>query len=292
MVTQLFGNYLLNERYLSTEQLMNGLKAMTSARVKLGVLAINAGYLTADQVEEIHAKQALMDKRFGDIAVDLGYLCEEQVDELLKVQPSGYLALGQVLVDQGSMNNATFSQALKSYKDQYCLEEDDLNETDSKKSEEILKKFFSLIADKEESENFVTYTSLLFNNLVRFVGSDFAPFQSDDCEEDGKVIRASQRIKGEISFKSIVEGREKVFQKFASAYANEEFTKTDEYVLASLEDFLNLHNGLYTVNMSNEKEIELRLDPPVQEDSDTVEDILFKIPVRFSYGQINFIICK
>ena len=43
----------------------------------------------------------------------------------------------------------------------------------------------------------------------------------------------------------------------------EELYEFDEYVSASMEDFLNLHNGLYSVNMSNDYSMELHLQPPV-----------------------------
>lgn len=101
MFTQFFGNYLLNQKLVTPEQLVDALQEKQNTRMKLGVLAINAGYMTASQVERVHELQSKMDKRIGDIAVELGYMTEDQVMELLHAQPLGYLLLGQALVDKG-----------------------------------------------------------------------------------------------------------------------------------------------------------------------------------------------
>ena len=57
MFTQFFGNYLLNQRLVSPEQLTEALELQKTTRLKLGVLAINAGYMTAAQVDEVHNAQ-------------------------------------------------------------------------------------------------------------------------------------------------------------------------------------------------------------------------------------------
>ena len=44
MITQFFGNYLLNEHLVTPNQLIEALQEKNNTRLKLGVLAINAGY--------------------------------------------------------------------------------------------------------------------------------------------------------------------------------------------------------------------------------------------------------
>ena len=91
MFTQFFGSYLLNKKIVSPANLRVALEKKDTTRVKLGVLVINAGYMTAKQVDAVHKKQATVDKRRGDIAVDMGYLTEAQVEELLSSQKTGCL---------------------------------------------------------------------------------------------------------------------------------------------------------------------------------------------------------
>lgn len=78
---------------------------------------------------------------------------------------------------------------------------------------------------------------------------------------------------------------------FASRYVNEDFHSFDEYVQSSLEDFLNLHNGLFNVNMSNEQGLELQLDVPnvVTDELVTFEHEAYMLPIVYSFGTIHFI---
>ncbi|MBQ6463725.1 MAG: chemotaxis protein CheX, partial [Pseudobutyrivibrio sp.] len=79
----------------------------------------------------------------------------------------------------------------------------------------------------------------------------------------------------------------------ASRYANEEFAEFDEYVIAALEDFLNLHNGLFIVNVSNDTSKTISLAPP----EITMDGVLsgpnkcVDFPVAYPFGTIHLIIC-
>ena len=88
------------------------------------------------------------------------------------------------------------------------------------------------------------------------------------------------------------EANNAAFTGFASRFAAEEMTSDDDFTNATVSEFLNLHNGLFTVNMSNENETELELTPQVFE-KDTIftfEGSAFCIPLVFPFGTVNFII--
>ena len=62
MLNQYFGYYLLNKGILTNLQLREILEAEQTVKVKLGVIAVNAGAMTAEQVEEIHNLQRTRDQ--------------------------------------------------------------------------------------------------------------------------------------------------------------------------------------------------------------------------------------
>ena len=70
----------------------------------------------------------------------------------------------------------------------------------------------------------------------------------------------------------------------------ENFHEYDEYVQASIEDFLNLHNGLFNVNISNEKSIELELEPPVSLENTYISSAtkMILMPIIYPFGTLNF----
>jgi CheY-specific phosphatase CheX len=79
---------------------------------------------------------------------------------------------------------------------------------------------------------------------------------------------------------------------FAGRYAKMDFNEFNEYVKASLEDFINLHNGLFSVNMSNTYSKEAELDPPehTEEKSLKLSDDAFIVPIIYPFGTVYFIV--
>lgn len=291
MYTQFLGNYLLNKGYVTSEQLVEALQYQKSVHLKLGVLAIHAGYMTASQVEQIHIMQTHKNGRFGELAIEAGFLTEEQVDSLLNSQKPDYLLLSQALVDKGYMTNAQFEQAMQEYKAEYQITDMDFTDEKNDKVMQLIQNFYKL-DNNEDSELFTQYITLLFNNIIRFIGKDFTPHEAVKMSVYPASQCVTQKINGEFSASTAVDMDEDSFVAFASRYAGEEFTDNDEYAQASVEDFINLNNGLYVVNLSNESSIELSLEPPMYSTDIQLNEgeEHFQLPVTFPFGTVNFII--
>lgn len=290
MFTQFFGNYLLHQQLVSPEHLSEVLQSMKTTRLKLGVLAINAGYMTADQVEKAHAEQQRVDKRIGEVMVDMGFLTKDQVEELFKTQPSGHLLLGQALVDNGYMTNTQFEQALNSYKQENSISEADFNTNSDDAAAKLVKNFYNFNIG-ENSSYMTGYVSLLFKNLIRFIGDDFTPMDAKPVS--GEISNCVvQRIAGGLSAITIIDADTNAMIEFASRFAKEELTADDEYTQACVSEFINLHNGLFAVNVSNETGVELKLEPQCYFDNMDISELKNAciITVCFSFGTVNFII--
>ena len=80
--------------------------------------------------------------------------------------------------------------------------------------------------------------------------------------------------------------------EFASRYMGKTMDDYDEYIEATVEDFLNLHNGLFSVNMSNDVGIELDLEPLTHVNDSILSNnaVVYYIPVIFPFGTVNFIL--
>jgi hypothetical protein len=291
VLTQLFGNYLLRQQLVSPSHLIEALRSASSTRVKLGVLAINAGLMTPDQVEEVHELQKTMDKRIGDIMVDKGFLTGEQVTSLLKSQKSGHLVLGQALIDSGHMTTSQFANALKSFKLENSITDEDFMDLQDNVTDKMLSRFYKL-SDNANSQYIVDYISLLFKNLIRFIGDDFIPRKIEKIPGTA-ATGATQRIKNGMSAITILDSDDQTVLEFASRFANESLSMNDNYTKACVSEFLNLHNGLYAVNLSNKEGIELELEPQQYYDNLNLSDLgtLYVFPVDFTFGTINFIVC-
>jgi hypothetical protein len=291
LLTQLFGNYLLRQQLVSPSHLIEAMRSASSTRVKLGVLAINAGLMTAEQVDEVHELQKTMDKRIGDIMVEKKFLTPEEVTGLLKSQKSGHLVLGQALIDSGHMTTTQFANALKSFKLENNITDEDFVDVHDNVTDQMLSRFYKL-NDNAYAQYIVDYISLLFKNLIRFIGDDFIPRKIEKIPGTA-ATGASQRIKNGLSAITILDSDDQTVLEFASRFANESLSMNDNYTKACVSEFLNLHNGLYAVNLSNKDGIELELEPQQYYNNLNLTELgtLYVFPVDFTFGTINFIVC-
>lgn len=287
MFTQLFGHYLLNKKYITTEQLRKALELKNETRVKLGALAIDAGYMTAQQVEKVHEEQKRLDKRIGDISVEMGFLTNEQVEELLSKQKTANIVIGQTLIDLGYITNADFEKALAEYKQTAGFSSEENDETLA----ENITAVFGLheIGDKDF---YVDYLLLFVRNIVRFIGDDFVFTSCIKNPEFKSDYLCSQDINGNIAAYTAISCEKEPFYAIASRYAGETVAD-DEFAEACVGEFLNLQNGLYAVNISNSMNTELELTPQISEKNVTLNiDDGIKISLAFSFGNIDVVICK
>lgn len=295
MFTQFFGSYLLNKQIVSAENLQKAIDLKSSTRVKLGVLAINAGYMTAKQVDAVHKMQATVDKRIGDIAVEMGYLTPAQVTQLLSAQKTGCLVLGQALVDMGCLTNEEFEKALNSYKAEHHLDDEDFVAESTQKTGAVIGSFYD-IADKktDNSELIFEYVNILFKDLIRFIGDDFTPLSAADTSCCNTAL--VQKISGGFDAETSIMADDAALTAFASRYAEEELTENDEYTKDVVSEFLNLSNGLFTVNVSNSAGKELTLSPQQVQNAADVTAIKAKytlrVPVAFPFGTVIFSIAE
>ncbi len=292
MYTQFFGNFLLNKDVISPEELIKAMEKQAAIHIKFGTLAIHEGLLTASEVDHIVIIQTHKNKRFGEIAIEEGYLTKEQVDFVLEKQKPSYLLLGQILIEDGKLSNSDFENLISDYQSQYEIF--DL-ESDEEQNNLVTGLFSSFGEPGNEpiSQTAIDYLTLLFNNLIRFIGDDFTPLDLVAYQEDYPTNYCiSQHISGNISIHSAMDMDTDTAINFASRYANEDFSSFDEYARASLEDFLNLHNGLYNVNMSNERSVELSLTPPEVHSDDVLEfePPSYLMPIMFPFGILHFIL--
>lgn len=294
MFVQFFGGFLLNKGVVTADQLIDAMKKEATSHIQLGTLAMHAGLMSADQIEDIRIAQTHTDKRFGELCVDKGYLTTDQVDELLAAQYPKYLLLGQILEEQKVFDQETFHALLQEYISKNSIKEEDLPNENDDSIIELVKDYCSDL-ETSNKEYQLEYLQLLMNNLIRFIGSDFTLLRP--------VIRSTsyptqkfavQNITGNYNVCAILDMSEDSAISFASRYASEDFVTFDEYVQASMEDFLNLHNGLFNVNISNTYSDELGLEPPISGEKISIKGgaHMYIFPALFPFGVVNIVLSE
>lgn len=291
MYAQFFGNYLLSRDVLTKEQLIQAMQKKSSTHLRLGTLALHAGYMTANEIDRVIILQTHHDKRFGEIAIREGYLTEAQVMELLQQQKPDFLLLGQALIEDGILDTEQLQDLIVDYQSENELGIYEFSSETQDAIDHMIENCFT-IAERSLTQYETSFIRLFLNSLIRFIGDDFTLVPPSRCTEYPTTYCVSQKIVGDFSIRSYIDIPKDACTAFASRYVGEAFSEFDEYVQASLEDFLNLHNGLFIVNMSNDFSIELGLESPTIEETDLLifENETYLIPIVYPFGTIHFIV--
>lgn len=287
MFSQYFGHYLLNRGLITREQLADALEFQKSVHVKFGVIAVDEGFMTSSQVEEVHEKQKQMDKRFGEIAVDLGYISEAQVEALISHQKQSHLYLAQALVDRGFMTIDEFGTALAEYKNEFSLSDDQFDAIRNGNIDTLVENMLS-VQDGNFQEMHSKYLSLFAKNMIRFIDDQvYLEIARNDIESSNWFI--SQEIIGETPLTTGLSLNDEALLTVASIYAEEELSAVDALAKDAVSEFLNLHNGIYLVNMSNWG-VELTMNPQQIQESTPSNENSFIVNVQMSKGSFQLVL--
>lgn len=281
MFSQYFGHFLLNKGLISREQLREALEYQESVHVKFGVIAVNEGYMTPEQVEKVHDMQKQVDKRFGEIAIEEGFLTEEQVEQMLASQKQNHLLLAQALVDKGFMTIDQFSKALEDYKKAHALSDENFEEIKQGNIDLLIENVVKN-SGLENKEYLSKYLALFAKNMIRFIDRQAYLEIDQETKEVGEWL-VTQEITGKAPLFTAISADSDVFLYIASKYAEEKLEEIDELAKASVCEFLNLHNGIFLVNMSNDG-IELNMKPQEIAHNPSIGGNLFKISVHTAKG--------
>lgn len=113
--TRFFGEYLLAQGLISSEQLLAAVEFQGRNNPRLGELATSLGLVTEEDAERINREQQGEDLLFGEAAVRLGLLTVTQLEEILVAQEDGHVRLGEVITSLGFLDAATIQSALSDY---------------------------------------------------------------------------------------------------------------------------------------------------------------------------------
>lgn len=289
MLTQFFGSYLIDNDIITSDQLLEALRYKNAHAQKLGDLAVSAGYMSREESDEVHTMQTQSDKKFAEIAVHMGYLTVAQADELINAQHTGYLLLGNSLIELGYCSQETMAKAIADYEFDYQLSFSTILNSDSDKQAEMMQNYYHF-PETDEVNPIKEYATLLLKDLIRFIGGDFRLLAKVDSIPDTlpNIIECQQKLIGKTIFNSSIVGFRDFMVQFAARYACVEFDELDEFADASLQDFLNLHNGIYTVTMSNEHGMEYDLSPTETRNYDKSQKWDYILPIEFTFGTIYF----
>ena len=152
----------------------------------------------------------------------------------------------------------------------------------------IVRQLLPLVGDPQQ-EILYHYAVLFFKNILRFLYLE--PWLSlEDMQEDGDKIMVRQFLNNNKSLLSALIMSESCMNKVAATFAKIDVIDDNELAEASVTEFLNLHNGIFSVNMSNIGQ-EFNLVPPeVIRNNPNMHAEGHKINIQTVLGEITLIL--
>lgn len=142
------------------------------------------------------------------------------------------------------------------------------------------------------------YIKKLLLDIILYVDANISLGDISFCDYYHLEHEVSQDIVGVPAAYSAIDANAKVLTAFAENYSHLGIAEFDTLCKEALLDFLNLHNGLFVVELSEKNVCELSLGVPKESDNynlaltSELHGRITLIPVTFSYGTINFVLLK
>jgi hypothetical protein len=116
-----FGDFLIERGVVSREGVAAAARRMLEVNRTLAAMAQERGWLTAAQVEQIHAQQLLHNHVWGEQAIALGLLDQGQLMRLLADQRARHIRLGEALLELGEIARPALERALAEFAEERAL---------------------------------------------------------------------------------------------------------------------------------------------------------------------------
>ncbi len=289
MYSEFFGHYLLSHDKIDKDIVLELLKHEFHPGQTPPFKAVYHGYLSNEEYVTCLNEAIDSGKPFYDLVIEHGYMDAEQVSEITAEKEPVYMQFAQYLIDKGTVSPTEMSQIVADYVSGFELVDLDFIDEMNDAVDRILHDV-TMITDGQDTMLLLDYYPLLFNDLIRYIGDDFTPLSVQAFTGYVSKICAKQDITSTNTLLTAIDMDENTAIEFATRFSSMEFTECDEYVDASLCDFLNQHNGLFAVNMANEHDYHLSLAIPESANYDIVSDsgTGFLLSVSYSFGVVNF----
>ena len=111
-------------------------------------------------------------------------------------------------------------------------------------------------------QHYPAYVELFIHSMKNMLHTE-AVVESVICEEEESrpSYATSQRLSGDITMAAGLIASESVYLKLAERYSEEELPEMDEMAQDSIEEFINVLNGMFSVELGEQK-IETDLELP------------------------------
>lgn len=269
MASRYFSQYLLNKGVLSPDNAGSILAKTLDVKPHPLVVAVDRGLVTSKQAAELANEDD-----FAQTALEKGYLTAFQLEDLKRAIPERSVCLGQVLLDEKIV---TLDELAELFAESGRL---DQHPVQTVVGNVLQARGF----DAHDYEYVGDYVELFMSALQRFMNTDALLYQADKCPETAPAYLTYQSMGGALRLTAGCRVGGDVLLTMASRFSDESLSEIDEMAIDCIEEFCNVFNGLYIVNMSGKSQ-DMDLDMPhTIEDGEPEGNGVMRLRVETEFG--------
>lgn len=245
MLNRLFGNYLVRKQRITQMQLDDLLPVPKELKAEVETIAVINKILTPATVQELLCKFDRNAEHFGEVAIDAGYLTDDKLDEILTYQSNSFMKFVQSLLNKRMITMEQINpflnefQQLGGYSDAQmsALIHDDL--------EQSINIFVPL-----KTMQLKELTLTLVQTIRRLIDRDVYLDKAYTARSLQLDKYASQTIVGDMHIKVYISAPDNGLLAIANYFTEDTYETVNEDALDNVGEFINCVNGLFATNLS------------------------------------------
>lgn len=276
MLNRLFGNYLVEKKCITQEQLEHLLPVPHDLVAEIETIAVVRKVLTPAQVQTILSQKGSQTIRFGEAAVEEGFISDDRLDQLVSFQTNAFMKFMQLLINQQYIRMDQLNQVISSFEAEKEYTDSQMNSLILDDIEEITKIFVPL-KNKQLQELTVTLIQTIKRLIDKEVYLDKA-YTANSLQLD---TYAGQLVNGDMNFKLYISGSGDNLLGIANYFTGNKYSHLNEDALDNVGEFINCVNGLFATNLSYSDIVIDMLSPEYSMEGIYLnENKLFVIPIH------------
>ena len=244
MLNRLFGNYLVDKKCITQEQLEQLLPVPQNVTAKIETIILIRKILLPTQVQTILESMGNSDD-FGEMIVKEGLISDDRLEQLTSFQTNSFMKFMQLLVNEDYIRLEQLNQIISSFETEYEYTDAQMNSLMLNDLEEVIRIFVPL-KNRHLHELTVTLIQTLKRLIDKEVYLDKA-YTSNAVQLDSY---ASQAVSGDINFKLYISGSGEQLLGIANYFTGDKYETVNEDALDNVGEFINCVNGLFATNLS------------------------------------------
>lgn len=250
MAVKFFGQFLVENNFVSREALLEAIDLQDQKNLKLGEMALSMGYVTQVEIERAHNAQMSKDMKLGDLLVEMGILTVNQLDDVISRQKNTHLYIGEALVLVGALSSGKLQQHLEEFKADQAQYVSDRIELPGSIANNLV---WEMTAD------------LTYKMITRVLDLPFRPGKCRTISTvDSNFMMAAMDLSGDVEARYIISVSEAIQKSVAKAILREETVDTEpaEVLEDTVMEFVNVVCGNIAAKASQMGKI-INIYPPV-----------------------------